>query len=358
MNLDVVFLLILLVCILYGIISGFLRQLVPMVALIIGVVAAWLASYALDQLLHKGVVSAKVLQLIISTAVFFVVYFLVRRKGKRMVKARAVAYSEGIEDRLWGGLFGLLKGIVTILIVIWIFDCLGEGLLANHKRAAKLWNESRLVYWARRNNMIANIGPMRQLRGFFISLQYPASRKLLEEQPAYERMIQNLNYQAFKNDDSLSKAISGGRWAVVVRNSHLRALLADGSFWRDFSSVDWTQALGKEAAPPAISSEKAREEIVPVSAIPTYKQHPEALSTYTPSLQHEKLTEEKGEVTKIYLKNGSIVEGKISRRTPSEIVLDIFMNGGVVRMNITTDEIERIEESGYSSKAIDKSPTI
>ncbi len=354
MNLDLILLAILLICLVYGLLRGVLQQLISLIALLVGLMVSWLALYLSNHLISSTIL----LRTFAGIVAFIIAYIAVKLFGKRLIRAKAVFFSKGFEDRLWGGLFVLVKGAIIILLVIWIFVCVGEEWVEGHTRLARCWSESRIVQWARTNNLIADSKPMLRLRGLFTALQDPAARELIGKQRAYIDMIGNANYRAIRTDTSLKEALIKKDWLNVIRNRRLLALLEDETFWKDFCTVSWKAALKRRSSPAIESRVRVHEVPTPSPPAPSGEENQQATQLPIERLEESGAREVDIRPSNIVLKNGSVMRGNIISRTPSGIVLEILMDSGVAKIKIATDEIERIEEAGNASRKTEKQPII
>jgi hypothetical protein len=319
MNLDILLLLILLLCFILGVLRGLLRQLVSLSALVIGLGASWGFSAAWGASLSAS------LNVLLGTALFIVAYLLIAWGGKKLIKTRGMTFSKGLEDRILGGVFSLCKRSAVIIPFIWLVASLENEWIGGHPRAAAFWGGSSFVQLARGHNFIASIRPIRRIRGFCAAVRDPEARKQLRGQPAYERLVSNRRYRALREDPRLEAAVRGNDRIRILRNPRLIDLAADESFWSDVYSVQWEAALEKRVVPPEIP----RVEPIPVeSSIP-----------YPPP----------ADLSTVHLKRGTVLKGRITGEAPDMIMMDLFLDGGVMKMTVNRDEIERIEGAGHST---------
>jgi len=331
-SLDLVLVVILLLCFILGVLGGFLLQVVALAALLIGLGAGWIVTFLLGVLFPSGVLSAPFLSAVIGTVVFILFYVITRRRGKELIHAKALAFSKGFADRVLGGMFSLVKGMIIILLVVWFLDCIEAEWRGVHPRAGALWGESHGVRWARRHNMIAGLTPMRRLKGLFVSARDPGARSTLQGEPAYERMLMNERLRALSGDVEIAEAMSRRDLISVLGDNRVRALLADETFWRDFSSVRWEMALEKQKTPIEVSSPGLTPRQAPVPVSPETRTE-NRMRLGPPGL------------SRVVLKTGAVLHGAITKENPEGITIDVFVNGGVITMSVPRREIERMEST-------------
>lgn len=322
MNLDLVLLVILVLCFIGGIIRGFLRQLVSLAALVIGLAGAWGIARLLIAYFPSIFMPDSVLMAVLETVIFIIVYIAVTGGGKRIIGKKGLAFSKGPADRIWGGLFALLKGAVVLLILLWLVTALEPEWGKVYPRVAIQWDRSVMVELARGHNPVASFTPVRRLRGFLEAAVNPEARRMLDGQPAYARLLDEKHYRAVKEDGRLAMALQYGDWLAVARNKNLLDLAADETFWRDLCAVKWEQAL--EKPPPAVG---------PVAG-PSAAQAPRTLIS---------TTETTPATSTIILKNGATLKGKITGEDADTIDVELSMGDGEIRMTLKKDEVEGIK---------------
>ena len=330
MSLDLVLVIVLLLCFVYGMLRGFLRLAVSLAALIIGFLAAWSLNALLGFLFKGKFLSSTSSSMLLGTALFILVYVVVLMIGKNLIKTRGLAFSKGVADRLLGGVFSLCEGAIILLLLIWFFDCIGEDSLERSERVRIAWNESRVCQWAHAHNPIAGLTPMRRLEGFFIAARNQDARSTLHEQPSYARMLENTHYRAVRDDGEIIDALNRRDLISILNNNRVRALLSDETFWRDFSSVKWEMALEKGKTPSEVHWPSLTPPAVPFPMLPEL-----------PAESQVKV--EPSALSRVVLKTGAVIQGAITKEDPEVITLDVFVSGGVITMSVSRREIERIE---------------
>lgn len=329
-SLDLVLSVVLLLCFILGALRGFLLQVVALAALLIGLVGGWLITFLLGVLFPSGILSAPFSIAVIGTVVFIFFSVITCRLGKKLIHAKALAFSTGAADRVIGGVFSLLEGAVILLLLIWFFDCIGEDSLTRSERVRVLWSESMVCHWAHTHNPIAGLTPMRRLEGLFAVARDPEVRSRLHGQPAYARMVENAHYRAVRDKAKIIEALNRRDWLDVLSDVRVRALLADESFWRDFSSVRWESTCEKDKTPSEVHWPSLTPSPAPAHMAPEL--HGESRLKVEPPV-----------LSRVVLKTGAVIEGAITKEDPEAVTIDVFVSGGVITMSVSRREIERIE---------------
>ena len=330
MNLDLVLLIFFLLCFIIGVVRGFLHQCASLAALIIGIAGAWCLSSLLCIVSPDIFIPGNALTSVIGTVVFALLYIFIMRLGKRIIRARALAFSKGFGDRLGGGLFSLLKGALIVFVALWVLASVEEEWVREHPRVAILWRQSLIVELARSHNILAPLTPVRRLKGFLVAARDVNARIPLRDQPEYTRVVSNPRYRALREDLPFALAVKEKDWAAIVMDRRFQDLAADESFWHDCLAVRWEKALEK----PALSVELPKAVAIP---------SPTVVASPTPPAEIQPA------FSTVILKRGTSLKGKIVSEDAGTVVMDVFLNGGVIRMNLLREEVERIERPGVSS---------
>lgn len=325
MNVDLAVLIVLVLCFFAGVLRGFLRQLVSFAALLIGLGGAWIAGWGLRAAGRGTVISGAAFIAAASTVLFIVIYAASLRVGRNWIRERALGYHLGFGDRVLGGVCALAKGLIVILLGVWILGALESEWATGHPRAAMLWHRSSLVAFARDHNPLADLRPTRRIRGFLVAVRNPEAKKRLHGQPAYARIVLNPRYRAVRDDVKLEQAVRRGDVVSVVMDRRLYALAADESFRRDFISVGWEAAIEPQAGAPPLTSLPAPPLAVP-AATPVMENPPGAAALST-----------------VILKRGTALRGAIVSEDADGVVVDVSLDGGVIRTLVSREEIDRIE---------------
>jgi membrane protein required for colicin V production len=117
---DIVFLIIVGISILMGIIKGFIRELFSLIFLIIGVVLAYLFYNDAGTILMKYVNNKNIANFIGFTAIFTSVLMVGALFTYLIRKILTVGPLKTV-DRILGGVFGLLRGILIVVIIVLLF---------------------------------------------------------------------------------------------------------------------------------------------------------------------------------------------------------------------------------------------
>lgn len=126
--LDIIILALLLFGLINGFRNGFFVEVASLVALVAGIYGAiHFSNYAADFLMDKVDWNEKAVNITAFAITFIVIVLVIALAGKALTKLADFA-ALGILNKLLGGIFGLLKMIVILSVVMIIFDSLNKTL--------------------------------------------------------------------------------------------------------------------------------------------------------------------------------------------------------------------------------------
>lgn len=113
---------------------GFIIELSSLVALILGIYAAlYFSGYAAEFLMDNLNMGPKYVPVLSFIVTFIVIVFLVYSVGKILEKIIDMV-ALGFLNKLAGGVFGLLKGVVLISVVLMIMNYFNDDLISTKKK--------------------------------------------------------------------------------------------------------------------------------------------------------------------------------------------------------------------------------
>jgi len=258
---DVVAIAVLLVAWIRGIRRGLLRSLLDVVRIVVGYWAAvryarpagaWLSAHVS----MTGVVATIVGGIAAYLAVQ-IVFGLVESLLSRMSRDRHGRQRVSAPSRFWGGLIGLATGVVTVVVLCWLYGAArtsawGERLPSGEtSHAMKLSKDilSRGTYAALRGKMD---NPQRARRvAAMVSDPEQTTVRL-------RAVVQDPQVAALVADSAFGRALRSGDEAKIIDNPKLEALLADeatmtqlanlGLVPMDWRSREFRETLGSQLA--------------------------------------------------------------------------------------------------------------
>ncbi|HIC90986.1 MAG TPA: CvpA family protein [Syntrophaceae bacterium] len=129
--LDIIIILILTLCIIRSLFRGFIKEIFSILGIIIGVLIASRYYYLLFPCLSRYVSNQDYINLFSFTLVFLSVFLIVMLLGI-LLKALLKVMFIGWVDHTLGGVFGLLKGVIYVALLVWVLTTFlpkGSGLM-------------------------------------------------------------------------------------------------------------------------------------------------------------------------------------------------------------------------------------
>lgn len=125
---DIILAIFLLLAIIQGIRKGFVVQVASLLAIVVGVWAAFKFSSLLADLLAPHIDAARQMVMVVAFIILLVVVIVVIRLLGKLLKGVLKIILLGWLDKLLGVIFALLKMGLILGVIICIFDCLNSNL--------------------------------------------------------------------------------------------------------------------------------------------------------------------------------------------------------------------------------------
>lgn len=123
--LDYIIITILAALLIKGLINGFIKELFSFLAFIIGALVAYFFAVDVSSVLCELLPQSCKLGSLVFLLLFLITALAVSYLGRLLTKAAKYMALGGI-NRLFGGIFGLLKGIIILFILLVLFNAIAE----------------------------------------------------------------------------------------------------------------------------------------------------------------------------------------------------------------------------------------
>ena len=121
--------------------KGFVIELASLVALVLGIYAAlYFSDYAAEFLIGHFNMGSKYVPVVSFIITFIVIVFIVYSIGKLLEKLIDLV-ALGFLNKLAGGIFGLLKGVVLISVVLMIINQFSDHFISEEKKERSMLYE-------------------------------------------------------------------------------------------------------------------------------------------------------------------------------------------------------------------------
>jgi len=246
--LDIVIIVMILIFILIGIWRGLVLQLFNLGGLIFayllarpfgGLMEGFFARFA------SSPTTAHLISLVVAGALVYVVVAIIGRFINRQVKEGG----DGLNwrNRMWGGVIGLIKGLLMGLALLFIIDAFPRPLPAEGAEEPAPLSPSALLKAAHYINPLPNTQYIQQLTQI---LQSKEAGEKLKDDPDLKKLLEYKKIQKVLDDHELMDAIERRDFKYLFHDEKLRELLKDREIrvliWKVFKKLVTAQ---EEEAP-------------------------------------------------------------------------------------------------------------
>lgn len=237
---------VLILSVIWGYLRGFLYDLLGLVALIVAFVgSAPFGENLGGALARNSAMSAGTAYVVVRVVAGVLIY--VSLKISAVVANRKFGKTERGVTRRWnrnlGALGGLLSGLVTVLIVLFLADAVVKAFPESTNALVRVAEGSRF------RRMVSSFNPADRflltdaLRLIQAARDDPEVRRRLREDPHIQRILQNETLQRALRDEDLQRAIESDDYGQVLRNENLRAVLSDRELVEELLSEETQRAM-------------------------------------------------------------------------------------------------------------------
>jgi len=208
---------------------GLLRGLIPQLFNLAGLVLAYFLASPLGALLEGifpklgfGPTAAHLSSLILAG---LIVYFAVVLVG-HFINKQVKEAGNGLNwrNRMWGGIIGLVKGILIALAILFIIDAIPRQLPAGEGSQQQPLSTSPLLKAAHRINPLPDT---EYIQNATRVLKDAETIKKIQQDPDYQKLLQNQKFQDVLADKDIIEAIEKSDYGFLFRDDKLKKLVKD-----------------------------------------------------------------------------------------------------------------------------------
>lgn len=227
--------LIALFCIL-GFAKGAIRQFFSILAFVIATVASVVIPYFVNLPVIEG--ASPVWGYIILSILIWVPTFLVANSIGKFLSKRMTKKGINFSSRLWGFLFGGIKGLIIVIIIIFLIDLVPSNVKESIPWVPELYRESRVVSIIQPFNPLVKIHIMENLQLILSALEDPDYMEILTRDPGFQKLRQNETIKEILNDPELRKILQEHQYIKFITHPTIRALIKDQDAMRLLLTTD------------------------------------------------------------------------------------------------------------------------
>lgn len=258
MIVDIVCAALVLLLALFGYFSGFLRQLGKLLALVLGLVAAFtLAEPVGDMVATSFDLSLFITRSLAFLLIFFVVTMILRILWNAVTRNRGSSESPSrLADRLLGALFGALKGVLLVYVALSLLIYAGPHLGRHGAALAREMKKSSVARAIGDDNiLVKELIPY--LEGSVRLANLLGRPERLQKQLRERIDDPNVQFLAthpktqFLADPAVQAALREQPMETIVSDPRFAEMLTDPDVIKAFNSLELSSASAPEPASPA-----------------------------------------------------------------------------------------------------------
>lgn len=223
---------IILFCIL-GFAKGVIRQFFGIVAFIIASVASLVVPHFV-KLPDTESVSPVWGQIILSILIWIPAFLILNSVGKFIAKRMT---KKGIKftDRLWGLVFGGIKGLIIVILIIFLLDLFPID--------SGIFGDSKIISAIQPYNPLLKIQVMQNLQIIMSALSDPDYMDLLNKDQGFQELRDNETIGLLLNDPELKKALAEHEFLKFITHPKIQMLIKDKEALRLLLTTDIDKAV-------------------------------------------------------------------------------------------------------------------
>ncbi len=248
MGLDVLCVALMATFLVFGLLSGFLSQVIRLVALVGAFLLAYTASAYTKPLLTKWVqadhLALDLLSLFLGWVACYIAILLIGTVFARILRQSSTSIR--FLDRILGGALGSAKGFLIGYLIACALVLLREPLdkivPAKHLDP----KDSRLAAFAERHNVFSRFGIpyLEDLKALASAFRDRTKHRALLEDPAVKDLERNEAFRRLMSDPAFRKAVEEKQWGAILNNPSLRAAINDPQVRTLLSSLEKKRVSG------------------------------------------------------------------------------------------------------------------
>jgi uncharacterized membrane protein required for colicin V production len=225
----------------YGFAKGAIRQFFGIVALVLATFASIIIPNVFKIPDIEGL--SPVWKYVGLSVLIWIPAFLIFNSIGKFIAKKMAKKGPTFSDRIWGAIFGSFKGILIIIIVIFLLDTLPLNVQNSIPFVSKVMNESKIVSVIRPFNPILKIQIMEGLQSVIAAVNDPDYLELLKKDSAFQQLKSSDAVQRIMNDADLKRAIEGKNYLRFFSNPKIQELIEDQETLKLLLSTDIDKSI-------------------------------------------------------------------------------------------------------------------
>ena len=222
---DVIILIFILLCCMVGFIKGVVRQFFSIIAFVLATVVSIGISCFLN--LPIGGESSPVWGYIILSVLIWIPAFIIFNIAGKFIARRMSKDKINIRDRVWGFIFGGIKGFVILILIIFFVNSLPHTVKNLVPEAETFFGESRIITAVEPYNPFLKLHIMENLQIMLSALNDPDYMDLLKDDPGWQKMRMQESIQTVLNDPELRDILRQRQFLRFFTHPKVQRLIKD-----------------------------------------------------------------------------------------------------------------------------------
>ena len=238
---DLIILIFILLCCILGFLKGVIRQFFSIIAFVLATIISIGISCFLD--LPFGSESSPVWGYIILSVLIWIPSFIILNIAGKFIAGRMSKGRMSVGDRLWGFLFGGIKGFIILVLIIFFIDMLPAGVKNLAPEAVNFTEGSKIITAVEPYNPFLKLHIMENLQIMLSVLNDPDYMDLLKNDPGWQKLRKQESIQEVLNDPQLRDIITQRQFLKFFTNPKIQGLIKDQEAMKLLLTTDIDKAV-------------------------------------------------------------------------------------------------------------------
>jgi hypothetical protein len=240
-KIDIVFCAIILLFFIFGFVQGVIKQFFGILSLFLASTVSIIIPIVVNTPDIEGL-SLIWKYLGISILVWIPSFLILNSIGK-FISKKMSKKGPSFTDRIWGGLFGALKGIIVIVLVVFILDSLPYNLQIKVPFATKILEESRISEKIRPYNPVIKIHIMQRLAEVIAALKDNEYANILRDDAVFQKIKESEAIKQIIIDPEFIKVIEQKNYLQFITNNKVQEIVDNPEILQLILSFDIDKAV-------------------------------------------------------------------------------------------------------------------
>jgi len=228
---DVVLGIFVLIFCVIGFMKGVVQQFFGILAFVLATLASVLTPYFVKIPPIEGL--SPLWAYIVFCVLLWVPAFLILNSVGKFVAGKIAKKGPAFADRIWGFIFGGLKGCIIVALVVFFLDIIPvEG------KISKLLAKSKIAAFIQTYNPVIKIHLMQNLQTLISAMEDADYVEILSKDENFQELKNKKSIQDILDDIELEKVIKDNQYLRFFANSKIQALTKDNDTMRLLMSLD------------------------------------------------------------------------------------------------------------------------